>query len=203
VTVVVGGGLSGNGIITGNVHMSGVVSPGDTHLTNGARSAGDLDLRGNVDFHTGTTLAIDIFGLSGGSGYDVLNMSRGNGTLSITGNVGINLNIDPERVTITAGDPVLLNGAAFTIIDTNHPIIGALTATYDFYGHPTMIGGDIVYEYDPALHMDPSIFRLVLTDSGNDLTLISVPEPGAASSLACGVGLLLGLQRFRRRARTS
>ena len=32
-----------------------------------------------------------------------------------------------------------------------------------------------------------------------DLTLIAIPEPGAASTLLVGLGSLIGMQRFRRR----
>jgi autotransporter-associated beta strand protein len=35
---------------------------------------------------------------------------------------------------------------------------------------------------------------------GNDIVLTNIPEPGSAATLLAGVGSLLGLQRFRRRA---
>jgi len=36
-------------------------------------------------------------------------------------------------------------------------------------------------------------------DGGNDIALVVIPEPGTLVTLAGGLGLLLGLQRFRRR----
>jgi len=38
-----------------------------------------------------------------------------------------------------------------------------------------------------------------LAISGNNLVLTVIPEPGSLSALLGGFGVLLGLQRFRRR----
>ena len=42
-------------------------------------------------------------------------------------------------------------------------------------------------------------FTLDYNYNGNSVALLVVPEPGAAASLFGSLGLLVGLQRFRRR----
>ena len=42
---------------------------------------------------------------------------------------------------------------------------------------------------------------LVIDSANHDINLLVVPEPGSVVSLFGGLGLLLGIQRFRRRAR--
>jgi hypothetical protein len=119
---------------------------------------------------------------------------------------GLGLDKADEDPTNLAGDP------HYTILASENPI--DLSQFTSFYGQSVaFFGGDISTFYSDPVNpnmIDTQIFRLVyvenLTDSGGnpsyDIQLIAVPEPGTVATLVSGVGMLLGLQRFRRGRRS-
>ncbi len=201
VTVTNTGGLSGAGFITGRVEISGRISPGQVDLASGAKSSGiinlgsrELGLMTDSAMHAGTILDLDIFGKTPGL-FDVVSTPK----LTIDGQVSFQLNIDAQLVTIFNANPITLQGGdRFTVIDTKEDIVFGPNAAFDFFGNPTGLNQDITYDYGNGAQQ---IFRVILTDDGNDITLVAVPEPGTVATLASGLGMLLGLQRFRRRSR--
>ena len=84
--------------------------------------------------------------------------------------------------------PVALN-TKFTFINYSGTWNGGL---FTYAGLP--IADDVDY-----FQVGVNVFALDYNDGGNSVSLVAVPEPSAAVALLGGFGLLVGLQRRRRR----
>ncbi len=185
---VTSGVLGGLGNIAGTVSVAsgGTLAPG--------ASVGTLST-GSVSFASGSTFQLLLAGAAPGTGYSQLNVT-GNIDLNSDAGAGSNLQItlangftpfQNETFTLIANDGTAdsisnffasVDGQALgpnnTFTLTNNT--GSYTAQLFYNGEGGAISG------------------------GNDLVLQVVPEPNAMASVIGGLGMLLGLGRFRRRA---
>jgi autotransporter-associated beta strand protein len=169
-----GGVLRGSGTI-GNVNFAAgsKIAPGD--------GIGTLSLSGGL-LSPGAILELDITGITAGTLYDQLLLS---GALDITNSI--------LALQLGAFDPADFTDQ-FTIILNN----GASPVTGTFQG---LANGAIFLRagqiWQISYFDDASTPGFELA-GGNDVTLLAMPEPGAVASLIGGIGMLLGMQRFRK-----
>lgn len=173
-TVLSGGKLSGSGTVgTLTLMNGGTIAPGNSP---GVLNSADLTLNGG-------TLAFEFNGRTVGTQYDQINVT---GMVSLTANTAFTLSL--------GFIPAV--GDTFTII--NNDDIDALnrgTFALSFGGTPLTEG---------ALFSTANGVQFRITYAGgidnNDVVLTTtIPEPASVASLIGGVGMLLGMQRFRRR----
>lgn len=187
-TLVSGGVLKVSGSISGStVTVDGATSVlmgsggtvGATTLTNGASispgaSPGILTVAGNFTMNSGTNFLGEVNGTTVGTGYDQLvvngTVSLGNATLSLSGSYTGTSDLFTLILNDGTGDAV---SGTFAGLSEGASVF-ATGSGQEFT--ISYVGGD-----------------------GNDVVLAAVPEPGAAAMLLGGVGMLLGLQRRRRK----
>jgi len=164
--------------ITGSIdaQLASVISTGST---------GVLAITGNALIESGAVLSISLAKSGAHSGVqpDLTDYSE----LSIAGNGSI----DGSTLNLSLGTGIQ-TGDIFTIILSSAQVSGT------FAGIPNLstftMGGQqfkINYAYSPAGNFTDT--------TGPDVALMAVPEPGTIASLCGGIGMLAGLQRFRRR----
>lgn len=171
------GGNSAAGTSIKNVTLGG--GDGGGTLGNGV---GKLNI-GQLTFAGPSTLAIQMNGTAAGTEYTQIAVS---GSLALDSTVALSLKLgyQPQE------------GDLFTIILKDG--VSAFTGS----GFLTYNGNKLVDDRD-FLATDgaySAFFRIDYNGgTGNDITLLAVPEPTGAASLLFGLGSLMGLQRFRRR----
>jgi autotransporter-associated beta strand protein len=170
VTVSGTGTLGGSGFITGPVAVNagGTIAPGN--------SPGILSI-GNATFGGGT-FALELNGITPGTGYDQLNVT---GTVSLTADspISISLGFTPSNnqtfivLSNDGADPISTAGGLFT--NAGFPLSeGAIFTASGQQFSITYAGGD-----------------------GNDVAVVAVPEPGAFGAILSCLGLIAGLRRRR------
>jgi hypothetical protein len=183
VHVFSGGALGGTGIVAGAVtidpgaRLQGTGSFGGTGgvTVSGILSPAGLGTTGTINLGTttitaGAELDFDLGAADGSSDVAVVN-----GALTLNGTETVK--IEPQSG-FKAGDYIL---ATATSLDDE--------ATFDVVVDPSGAG------YDPSLQY----YDVYL--SGENLVLTAaVPEPGSLATVLSGLGMLVGLQRFRRKA---
>ncbi len=182
-TVMVSGGtLGGTGTVLGVTLISGKIAPGIAGP--GIFNIADLTLNGGL-------LAIEINGPTPGTGaghYDQINVTSG---VIILGSISLSLDFsgyDPQDnvdsfviVNNDSADPITINGAGSRL----------------FYDGEELDEGTIFVATSGS---NTQLFQVSYAgSSGNDIVINAVPEPGSLAGLLSGVGMLAGLQRFRRR----
>lgn len=110
-----------------------------------------------------------------------------NGSVSLFGHIDLALNL--------IADPI--DGLTLTLIDGALALNGYSSGARFFYGGTQLDEGTIFTVSNGSFSQDFSISYL--GDGGRDVTLLAVPEPSTAAVLCASVGMLLGLNRFRRR----
>ena len=170
VTVNAGGTLGGVGATGGVVLSGGTIAPG---ASIGTLTTGPLTLNGTSKFE----LEINTTNLTSDKAI-----------------VGGNLTLDnANTVVLTLADlganAVLNMNDKFTFITYSGTWNGGL---FSYLGSPVADEGTLLF--------GANSYRLDYNDGGNSVSLIAVPEPGIAASLLGGFGMLVGLQRIRRRS---
>lgn len=165
-----GNTVGGVGTINGNVTIQsgGSITPGNS-------GAGTLNTDGNISLESGASLGINLEGVGAGSGYSQLNVTGG---VTLAGMLAVNLGFVPDH------------GDLFFIV--NNDGSDAVTGTFS----NASVNGEI-YTLG-GRNFQISYFGDTFTNSftgGNDVVLLTVPEP--ASALLGGIGILLILRRRR------
>jgi len=213
VQVGANGILGGSGIIGNEVRVLGGTvpgTPGGKLIVGGAAGQiGELRVTGvgNLLLDADSVLEIEIM-TNTGTGTPMTDLLEINGILLLdSAEFGDNPDGDPfttAELRITDLNPRKLNeGDTITFLTTFggwdginlFKINGQLVTDYhDFYR------ADYSNPDSTIFYINGYGFRLDYDGgfSGNDVMLIAVPEPGALASLVGGLGMLLGLQRFRR-----
>ena len=182
VTADIGGTVTGSGVVGSlEARTGGTLSPG---AAVGAMTVGSVATPGTLALRTGSTLKIE---LASATSYDSLKV---NGTVTLEGTVGLDLVLSYDPTDLVDVFTIVLNDG-----DSTDPLLGGGLLNYK--GTP-LAEGTIFTAVTGAISQN---FKVSMVGGdGNDLTLSAIPEPGSAVGLLGGMGLLLGLQRFRRRA---
>jgi autotransporter-associated beta strand protein len=183
---VTGGAAGGSGVFNGavTVNSGGTFAPGQN-------GPGFVSATNNFTLNSGGHLAIDLNGTAGSTQYDQIAYSGS--ALALGGDLQLSLGYTP-----TVGDVfyliVNLGGQNVSGAFSNAADLGNGT------GLLTANGMQFLVSYSASHSLDALGFA---PGQGQDVALqvFSVPEPGCCASLVGGLGLLGGLQRFRRRVR--
>jgi autotransporter-associated beta strand protein len=167
-TVNNGGMLGGNGSLGAvNVASGGSIAPGNSTAILNS---------GNFDLQVGGRLSIELGGLNAGVDYDRLNVLGG---VSLAGDLEVSL---INSFSFAMGDLFFV-----VVNDDIDPVVGSFANV----SSRISVGGvefDVFYSGNSTSNQ---------TFGGNDVVLQVVPEPAGALIIASGLGMLLGLRRFR------
>ncbi|MEI9898083.1 MAG: autotransporter-associated beta strand repeat-containing protein [Chthoniobacter sp.] len=170
---------AGTLVVTGSINGSTAVrvaSAAELRLSAaGAVSAGTLSLA------DGSKLSLEVGTLT-------------SSTISLTDNVTLTGTIT-LALTLTA-DPT--DGTLFTLIDGNSAVAGYGSGARFFADGHALAEGSTFNVTTGGFSQQFQISYLGGTD-GDDVTIRAVPEPNTSAVLLASVGMLMGLNRFRRR----
>lgn len=209
-----GSTLAGTGGTSGQIRGSGLLSPGNSP---GILTSGSVDLTGGIDFAFEFTAAgAPTYSLAGNSKNDLLHLTSGSTPFSgpfTTGNtVSFYFNDAGLSASLASVTPTTYLGGFF--VDTqNFNIAGLLSdATKQYFiaaaGGSTTFNG-VTYN----LMSNEVASRIILSNvnqsnanfttgtvNGTVLGVMAVPEPSSGSLLLAGIGSLIVLRRFRKKA---
>ena len=209
-----GSTLAGTGGTSGQIKGSGLLSPGNSP---GILTSGSVDLTGGIDFaFEFTAPGAPTYSLAGNSKNDLLHLTSGSapfsGSFSTGNTVSFYFNDAGLSASLTSVTPTTYLGGFF--VDTqNFNIAGLLSnATKQYFVAAT--GGSTSFNgVSYNLMSDEVASRIILSNvnqSGADFTtgtvngtvlgVMAVPEPSSGSLLLAGIGSLIVLRRFRKKA---
>jgi hypothetical protein len=209
-----GSTLGGTGGTSGQIRGGGLLSPGNSP---GILTSGSVDLSGGIDFAFEFTAAgAPTYSLAGNSKNDLLHLTSGSapfsGSFSTGNTVSFYFNDAGLSASLASVTPTTYLGGFF-VDSSSFDIAGLLSnATKQFFiaaaGGSTSFNG-VSYN----LMSNEVADRIILSNvnqSGADFTtgtvngtvlgVMAVPEPSSGSLLLAGIGSLLALRRFRKKA---
>jgi len=209
-----GSTLAGTGGTSGQIKGSGLLSPGNSP---GIFTSGSVDLTGGIDFAFEFTAAgAPTYSLAGNSKNDLLHLTSGStpfsGSFSAGNTVSFYFNDSGLSASLASVTPTTYLGGFF-VDSSSFDIAGLLSnATKQYFiaaaGGSTSFNG-VSYN----LMSNEVADRIILSNvnqSGADFTtgtvngtvlgVMAVPEPSSGSLLLAGIGSLLVLRRFRKKA---
>jgi autotransporter-associated beta strand protein len=185
-TLLVNGTLSGSAIAVKNAALlGGIGTVGNVSVATGGVIAPGIDIStsigtlktGPVALSAGSIVSMDI----GATTSDVLQLTGG-ATFSGVVELKLSLTDDPTE------------SVAFTILDGTAPLGGLGGGGFSYLGLP--LGEGATFTVVSGLFSQQ--FQIsYAADSGRDVVLTAVPEPGAATALLVGGAMLLGCRRRR------
>ena len=209
-----GSTLAGTGGTSGQIKGSGLLSPGNSP---GIFTSGSVDLTGGIDFaFEFTAVGAPTYSLAGNSKNDLLHLTSGSapfsGSFSTGNTVSFYFNDAGLSASLASVTPTTYLGGFF-VDSSSFDIAGLLSnATKQYFiaaaGGSTSFNG-VSYN----LMSNEVADRIILSNvnqSGADFTtgtvngtvlgVMAVPEPSSGSLLLAGIGSLLALRRFRKKA---
>jgi uncharacterized protein with beta-barrel porin domain len=163
-----GGTLKG----TGTIESSVIAGPGSSTIAPGL-SPGTLTINGNLTLSSGSTLAMELGGLTQGTLYDFLDV---NGTLELAGMLDLDF--------INGFQNSLTNGNILTLATANTDINGSFLNVAS--------GGYLLTNFPIALQ----VFYGAGSPYGAENLVVAIPEPSRAVLFMLG---LFGIMQRRRR----
>ena len=208
-----GSTLAGTGGTSGQIKGSGLLSPGNSP---GILTSGSVDLSGGIDFaFEFTAPGAPTYSLAGDSKNDLLHLTSGStpfsGSFSAGNTVSFYFNDAGLSASLLSVTPTTYLGGFF--VDSTFNIAGLLsTANMQYFiaaaGGTTSFNG---VNYN--LMSNEVASRMILSNvnqsaadfstgtvNGTVLGVMAVPEPSSGSLLLAGIGSLLVLRRFRKKA---
>jgi hypothetical protein len=209
-----GSTLAGTGGTSGQIKGSGLLSPGNSP---GILTSGSVDLTGGIDFAFEFTAAgAPTYSLAGNSRNDLLHLTSGSapfsGSFSTGNTVSFYFNDSGLSASLASVTPTTYLGGFF-VDSSSFDIAGLLSnATKQYFiaaaGGSTSFNG-VSYN----LMSNEVADRIILSNvnqsgadfatgtvNGTVLGVMAVPEPSSGSLLLAGIGSLLVLRRFRKKA---
>ena len=208
-----GSTLAGTGGTSGQIKGSGLLSPGNSP---GILTSGSVDLSGGIDFaFEFTAPGAPTYSQATNSKNDLLHLTSGStpfsGSFSAGNTVSLYFNDAGLSASLLSATPTTYLGGFF--VDSTFNIAGLLsTANMQYFiaasGGTTSFNG---VNYN--LMSNEVASRMILSNvnqsaadfstgtvNGTVLGVMAVPEPSSGSLLLAGIGSLLILRRFRKKA---
>jgi autotransporter-associated beta strand protein len=186
-TTLNGGTLQGTGSVGAITDNGGsIVAPG---LVAGSSQSGTLTAAGAVSLAATTNFNIRIGTKSGGTDSDQL-VESGGAPIALSGTLNLTLGSYAGQLT-----PASINNLYYVIVNG-----GTSQPTGDFANVPNDGNTITLSGFTFAIYYDVNAGN---TSSGNDvvLELTAIPEPGTWATMLSGFGMLLFVQRMRRKMR--
>ena len=209
-----GSTLAGTGGTSGQIKGSGLLSPGNSP---GILTSGSVDLTGGIDFAFEFTAGgAPTYSMATNSKNDLLHLTSGStpfsGSFSADNTVSFYFNDAGLSASLASVTPTTYMGGFF--VDTqNFNIAGLLSSATLQYFIAAANGTTSFNGVNYDLMSNEVADRIILSNvnqSGADFTtgtvngtvlgVMAVPEPSSGSLLLAGIGSLLVLRRFRKKA---
>jgi hypothetical protein len=209
-----GATLAGTGGTSGQIKGSGLLSPGNSP---GILTSGSVDLTGGIDFAFEFTAAgAPAYSLAGNSKNDLLHLTSVSTPFSgpfTTGNtVSFYFNDAGLSARLASVTPTTYLGGFF-VDSSSFDIAGLLSNATKQYFIAAAGGSDTFNGVTYNLMSSDVASRIILSNvnqsnanfttgtvNGTVLGVMAVPEPSSGSLLLAGIGSLIVLRRFRKKA---
>ena len=208
-----GSTLAGTGGTSGQIKGSGLLSPGNSP---GILTSGSVDLSGGIDFaFEFTAPGAPTYSLAGDSKNDLLHLTSGStpfsGSFSAGNTVSFYFNDAGLSASLLSVTPTTYLGGFF--VDSTFNIAGLLSTANMKYFIAAAGGTTSFNGVNYNLMSNEVASRMILSNvnqsaadfstgtvNGTVLGVMAVPEPSSGSLLLAGIGSLLILRRFRKKA---